>query len=477
MNSNRALLKSIRFLSRPVVPLLLVGLLANDFLLRRFWPSWLTGKLGDLAWLFIAPAVLAALLAWLIPAGWKRQEKLTGILSYGLVALAFILLKTFPPFHSAVLGLWQSSLGFPAAVVLDPTDLLALVMLALSAVMWFREMPLSPRFSLRAWMVLPLFALVTLADAAAPDYGIACLSLQDNQVIASAGYSSFDSRDGGLTWSEFARNDQNCFMPVGEDQIDLTLPGTQIRSIAGSRIEVSTDGGKTWKVENNLAGASQAGDAYFMKTTGGNPILKPGPLAAVYDPSSGDVIFAMGHQGVLVRLPDASYQWAFVGSYHPPDLATPESFFTVLSGEMVLSFALVLILLAAWAMTARRSHWLLKVYVVLAWLVWAVATFISPALSGGYGLQISWMAVGVTILLALPAGIFGLVALVRGGGWLALLIAMIGGVAFQLPYIFWYVNAIPRYTVAMTIALAFAVICAVGVILRGSRNHKALVPQ
>ena len=65
---NKTFQKAVYLLSRPVSLLALFLLFLNDHVLRVLWPSWITGKLGDFAWLFFAPFALAALLALLIPA-------------------------------------------------------------------------------------------------------------------------------------------------------------------------------------------------------------------------------------------------------------------------------------------------------------------------------------------------------------------------------------------------------------------------
>ena len=66
---NRALWRSLHFLARPFSLAALLLLLVNDSLLKHFWPSVFTGKLSDLAWMFLAPVVVTAGLAWLAPGG------------------------------------------------------------------------------------------------------------------------------------------------------------------------------------------------------------------------------------------------------------------------------------------------------------------------------------------------------------------------------------------------------------------------
>lgn len=70
--------RQLRVLAHPAILAALALLALNDFVLRRAWPSWFTGKLGDFAWLFAAPPVVAVLFALLIDAlrwGWARRPE------------------------------------------------------------------------------------------------------------------------------------------------------------------------------------------------------------------------------------------------------------------------------------------------------------------------------------------------------------------------------------------------------------------
>lgn len=97
----------------------LLLLLVNDHLLKgaQLLPGWLTGKLSDVAGLFMAPALLAALLMVRSRRGFAWV--------HGGLGLFFVALKLWAP---AARGFEEAMglLGLPARVVVDPTDLLAL---------------------------------------------------------------------------------------------------------------------------------------------------------------------------------------------------------------------------------------------------------------------------------------------------------------------------------------------------------------
>ena len=122
-------------------------LLANDHLLKGVGPGWLTGKLSDVAGLVFFPLLLQAF-AELATAGLLRRWPRTRArwllpVCCALTALLFALIKLWPPaasFYCHVAGALQwpfrslfpwltgGDLGpvKPVALVMDPTDLLAL---------------------------------------------------------------------------------------------------------------------------------------------------------------------------------------------------------------------------------------------------------------------------------------------------------------------------------------------------------------
>ncbi len=105
----------------------LLLLLVNDHLLKGagVLPGWLTGKLSDFAGLFLAPALLAALLGVRSRRGFFRVHVGLGVF--------FAALKLWEPAARGFEGA-MGWLGVPARVVVDPTDLLALP--ALLASFW-----------------------------------------------------------------------------------------------------------------------------------------------------------------------------------------------------------------------------------------------------------------------------------------------------------------------------------------------------
>ncbi|GAA3143460.1 hypothetical protein [Nonomuraea roseoviolacea] len=112
------------WLCHPVTVAGVVVLLLNDHLLKQTWPGFVTGKLSDVAGLVVAPP-LAALL-------FRRRADLAATLLTGAL---FTLAKTTQTGAEAASHLFTLVAG-PSHVLDDPTDLLALPALALTARRW-----------------------------------------------------------------------------------------------------------------------------------------------------------------------------------------------------------------------------------------------------------------------------------------------------------------------------------------------------
>lgn len=133
--------------SGPSHPLCLAAvavLVVNDHALKAAFPSPITGKLSDFAWMVVAPVVITAACARL-GASDARSRKL----GLAVAAVSFAALQLWPPLGEA----WCAVMG--GSHVADPTDLIALPALFLAPVCWRRATP-------RRW-ALPVAALACAA--------------------------------------------------------------------------------------------------------------------------------------------------------------------------------------------------------------------------------------------------------------------------------------------------------------------------
>lgn len=477
---NPTLRKALRLLVHPATVAAIVLLLVNDHVLRRFWPSALTGKLGDFAWLFFIPFALAALLALLWPGDGLRRRKLLPALAFGSVALLFALAKTAPVAHDAVVRGASVLFGFEVGWRRDPTDLVALLAVLAAAVLWRGTPESAPRPSDRrspGWVALVFASLLTVANSPAPDPGIYCLDARDGELLAFAGYSTYRSADGGLTWA-ILPNGQRSACPNPWDSaagaaatIQDPTDGQRVyRYTPGEIIEMSEDGGATWQKVYEPAAVTEAERAE-MSRQHPNSMLRPAPLHAVVDRQTGNAVFAMGQAGVFVREASAhAWREVAVGDYAPLTTNSAGAAVGLLLGEMLLALALGLLGVAVFATrTLARGKALWVFALALGWLLWAAILFVfSPALATGYGTAFAFgalLVLGVLLLITTIIAIIGLAQEGRAAVGRASLVGLIAAALFFVPFPLWAIDALPRYLVAA----AFGTILAVLTLVVGSR--------
>ena len=460
--------KSLSLLLHPL-SLVAIGLLfVNDILLNKLWPSWWTGKIGDFAWLFFVPFVLAVVLAFILPKRLK-QEKWVGVLAFVLTGSFFALIKTVPEFRDFVVQLFHELVGIRIWTMVDPTDLIALVALLFSGWLWNqqRNYPITTPIPRRNWFILPLVGLVLLADMAEPNRGIDCFFLRDQQIWATSVNGSYRTLDGGLSWqTDSSSSDwQNCTYNNPKQQVTDPLNRDIIyRFNAGAKIERSADQGKSWLLDSSLTLNSQAQQVYASGRHGQDPLGISGPLDVIGDPVTGNVLFAMGHDGVLVRKADASWAWSAVGHYDHKELFREGWVFNLLRGEAWLAFDLVLLLLGTWTVRLVKTKRKLWIFALgISWLCWGIVTILFPhALTSSYVLPIPSGLLIVTTLLSLPIAIVSAIWLARDASLLLYgLFAAITGFLFFLSYYLWGINLLHDYTMARLFALLSTGVCGI----------------
>ena len=410
---------------------------ANDLILRPLWPSWWTGKLSDIGVLFFLPLLLTALLSFVLP----RREKLAAVMAFGGVLAAFLLLKA-----SSVSNAWLTAL-LPIRAVADPTDLLTLPALAAAWLFWHKSMRSRraiPAYPMR-WdlLVLPLAALVTLADAAAPLYGVGCITLDGGKVnpIVSG-----------------PANNTTCPRKDTASRMELTSSGgIRYRVIIGESVERSADG-QTWEMVYTATQLSEAELAYLHKTLPTNIYYVPGPLDAQIDLSNGSLVVAMGLEGVLVVPEKGLFVWEAVGIYSHAVLESSglDGYLYLLAGEIWLAVGVGLLWLATALLHIRRAVWQI-VLTVIGWILIATAVVaLDPGLANSsYTSAFSALAESLAIVWALALAILALVRARKHPKHIILpraLTAPAVAVVILLPYAAWSLNLLAAYSGAQICA-------------------------
>jgi hypothetical protein len=505
MQPNKSFWRSIHSLSHPLTIAAVLMLLFNDHWLRHNYPSWLTGKLGDFTWLIFAPLICAALFAWIIPRRLNNHEKIVGMTSFAFIGLWFATAKTIPFIHTITKNTVEAIIGWQGTLRIDPTDLLTLPALLIGYYIWHNADNRSLNLRPVAWIILGLGIMATLATSQIEIdviyESITCINEEKDSTLIGFvkeylppnypnyynddTYRIYASDDGGLSW--YRLDDLTVLQDDTENRpecstrelplIDPNNPDIQYRYESSEKIERSSDGGVTWVTEYDLFEVRQEVRLYYHQkrvewTIFSAPYdTEPGPYEAVFHQPTGNVVFAMGWDGMLVRKPDATWEWVGVEQFHLEDLHRSDKIYDFLGGEIVLSTTLFFLILAtsAWYMRRPGVKTLLGGMGWLGWLAltwtftpiyekgWYIFSF-SPAefqsspKFGGF----LFVAMPLFIFIAIPVTIGTIWDLLRN--FLCYIPAIVGvglitALLFLFPYVLWTQGTIPAYSTARAFAL------------------------
>ncbi|KAA3647090.1 MAG: hypothetical protein DWQ07_06230 [Chloroflexi bacterium] len=319
---------SLRALSSPLSLFSIGLLLLNDHLLKAYYPSALTGKISDFAGLFFFPILLTVFLS--IPLErLKLRHKQIAFIAYAITLVWFSLIKTSPQINLLTIDLLSSMLGYATSIVLDPTDLIALLSLWPS---WklLQSIPAEgtslPR---RAYPIAALAILATMATSPALSPQVYRIAVSEEKVYALGSalhynpYTNYAvSEDNGYTWNPVedlpAELDSRLDTPVEFPKTVCILPNKlDCYRITGKDPEVlvTTDGGESWSITWELPAdrslfASRTAPAGFT----------PRDIDIIYSDEYYNVIAAMGPDGVLLGNHNGEWQRVAVLNTSPSPL-------------------------------------------------------------------------------------------------------------------------------------------------------------
>ncbi|MFT7597236.1 MAG: hypothetical protein ACI8TP_000154 [Acidimicrobiales bacterium] len=289
-------------------------LAVNDHLLKAAWPGLVTGKLSDVAGVFVVAIVSSVLL----------NNRVAGLT---LTIIGFGALKTAP------------AVAFAAAPLLggvtrtDPTDLVALMMVVPSYFFLGRDVDcgpnrVEPTTGLRpaALVVVAAVTLVTTTATSCDSYqtGVEAIEQGPNALVAYTGGVRFTSDDGGRTWSpasagesrirtehnvqhEACLRDGRCFRVVDNDRVEERADDQWVTAFRYTDEEVGR-----MRLRANSCDQLGSVEGMFSSVT-----------VAELDGSE-IVLVVMDRQGVL-RLDPATSTWTRhgIGIFRPPSLWGP----------------------------------------------------------------------------------------------------------------------------------------------------------
>ena len=314
-------------LTHPATVAALGVLLLNDLLLKALWPhAWLTGKLSDLAWVVFALPLLAFLLSFAARDG-LRARRLAFVAAYVGLPLLYAAFNTFDPVHDWIMrGI--SLAGGAAGSPRDATDSLV-IPLAWAAALWvWRREPAAPGAMRLRWAVL-VAGVAALASVATsypePLYGVQDVGIsEEGELIANTSrvvdYATHWSVDGGQTWS-----------PQEGYRLDAVWGSQTVRTprgvfaLDGPRVVLVAADGSVQRVVYSADFLEADGNVWAQRVST-EKLNEPReiatrPLAIAYDSRSGNLVLALGIQGVAVGTPDGKWTNVAVGEFEPTDFS------------------------------------------------------------------------------------------------------------------------------------------------------------
>ena len=357
-------------LTHPATLLALATLLVNDLVFKWLWPgAWITGKLSDLAWVIFAPPLLALPLTFLARRNRTAQRAAWATAYIGL-PLLYAGYNTFEPLHDLIMDGFSLLRGTPGGSPYDPTDSIVIPFgVAIAIWTWRNAEAKSAASRTRAALLIAAIAAFASIATSAPDppTGVTSLSQDKSGAVVAKdyrGWELFASTDGGFTWESVSSS------LMQDEAIDWgTTTGTTPQgtySLRGHNVILTTDGASTivHSIVNVNPKANYRIFALAKDSTGGDfRRVSHLPQDVMYDVHSGNLIVAMGLQGVVVRTPDNRWRSIGVGQYEPIDFSLANRALLVMSPDELLFIAIAMVLASsAFAMSLakvpddRKSH-------------------------------------------------------------------------------------------------------------------------
>ncbi len=474
-NRNTALLRTAAAFCHPVTIAAVALMLLNDHLFKAWWPGWWTGKLSDAAWVTFAPLFVALTASFLLPRRLKRRDSLVLWLSLSVTAVSYFLFNSWDPFHGLVNGFFSHIAGW-GTVEKDPTDSIALAALALTWWVWWRPISLST-LRTRALVVGTVAVLATAATGPYRlDLGVSYVAQDGERLVAASQYqgsgvvSAYTSLDGGLTWAPLKPPDFPTLtgkLPL-EKRI-LASDSARYRFLVGESVERSDDGGATWRTDYDVSKISGWTRRLFYdnrvppRQPEADIHALPVPLDAAIDTTSGNLVLAMGQDGVLARTPDGQWTWATVGPYRLEPIG-PMNLLSLVYAEFLIAIVFVVLSLAT-TLRALKQEGTGSLIVLL--LTWSWLFFVMWSLSGRVMLSSVMNMEIAYVFMSLPALVGSLVAIRLTGpvthgraglSWRIAAAMVVEYVLFMAPLVLWSQGLIPEYGTAVLLAVILGLI-------------------
>ena len=296
---------ALRSLASPWSVGAILVLMLNDHILKASWPGWFTGKLSDFAGMVFFPLLVAAVVS-------RRRPEVTvwplwtGVILTGALFSAInVSPRAVTAIESAMAGL-----GVPWQVTADPTDLMALPMLAAPMAIWRRSRSRSTLRDRRPFEMVVLLAAAgaSIATSCVDAYpAVWAVEADGRALVAYTDDRTYMSIDGGGSWSEVSVRRED--LPPRAESSTMACfendPDHCFRLISPLTVEETGPDGE-WTTAFHIS--SERVDYMQRSFTGGcSDYVVDVTDIAISDGGDPIVVVAAGDTGLLVRQPDGAW--------------------------------------------------------------------------------------------------------------------------------------------------------------------------
>ncbi|PKQ25128.1 MAG: hypothetical protein CVT64_11400 [Actinobacteria bacterium HGW-Actinobacteria-4] len=313
-----ALRQSLSWLTHPVSLISIAVLVVNDHILKDAYGNWWTGKLSDFAGLIFFPALLAVAFAVVAP---RAQFRPLGLASVVTTGVGFAWIKATEIGATAASAVWSLVAG-PSIILRDPTDFIALPMLAVAVAIAVR-VKTRPRAVL-ATIAVPFAVIATVATGPGTFEPSASMSEDSTGtpiVLVDSGPSYFAGvyRYNGKDWL-FDENAPNLHIHKYATTALACVPEIPNECfrpmLEGIGVQRSVDAGETWVTDWQLSTDERdiLRGAYVKSDFELTGAFSTNGVAVIPTDRGFRVVASNGYDGLAVR--DESGHWQREGWRH-----------------------------------------------------------------------------------------------------------------------------------------------------------------
>ena len=469
-------------------------LLLNDHVLKRAFPSILTGKVSDFAGLFFFPFLLAVFVGWMGQRARRpRGAEAAMAACFVVTASCFALVKIDPASNVLAVRLLETALGVPVRIVRDPTDLIALAALWPAWRLWRRLDERRGGNTPRSLLALGLASLAALATAPClPEMPVSHLAATEAGVYALT--SPWNPVEGvyrsstGSVWETVQPSEvppeivEVAGAPVELPKVVCVpdLEQTCYRAAGEEQLQGSADGGATWQTvwsapTTRRAFMQRIADGHGQLLSCGKELdFRANDLVVLGRGEGHVVVVALGNEGVLHGRPGQSWVRRGVGAAEAtpersdiqdlllPSLILEETVAAVLAGAA----ALLLFSSLAWRRHRPRPGESVPKRSDMPWKTGVVITLLALILMFALDVEalIPYALVPLVAIIAWAVILWsGWLQTLRGTGegrraWTALVLSALGSLlvalAVWIPFALWLLGVLATYPAALLLAVA-----------------------